>query len=540
MKVWGSCIWLAVGASACHRAPSTLPGARIDAASAQVPPALRIVSPMTGRTFTSSQIVFRWRPEAAGRVELARSADFATILHEAEGTGTTTIDRVEAGHWFWRVRNSATTDTSPVGQIRVVPRTNVPEVEGIKYGTDLNGDGLADLLLHQDVFLGRARIDQDEGRTIPLLPDVATQCVPAPADAYHPGEKVRCRNMDQVVAVGDVDGDGFDDLVAASDPNCVLLFRGSKNISAPWLANARYCPNIIDERPSVMAAGDLNGDGLADVVIAGQDSAQVLLSTPTGLGTTPCCTLPRFVALATGADMDGDGYDDIALLLDSGTLAFYRGSVTGPSGAQSTSIESTYPVKRLNDPYAVAPQLRMLDADDDGLADVIGIRPGRAQSSAPGLFMVPGATVFRKPQLKAVQEWPFQPRPFPEFSWDVLVGPGTSTSAIMLLADRGMGAGELITIPFQAGRFVVPRSPIRFEDPGVAFREPRAVGDVNGDGFQDLFAMVVDEDGTRDGWLYLGDGAGITTSEGRYMWPFDTKSSMGSAVYFSRRGHPAP
>ncbi|MCI0585194.1 MAG: VCBS repeat-containing protein, partial [Chloroflexi bacterium] len=165
-----------------------------------------------------------------------------------------------------------------------------------------------------------------------------------------------------VSGVGDANGDGFADFVAgapASDAGGVdsglLLFwkGGSGGPSYDWSyvtgqAGARF-------GESVGAAGDVNGDGYADVLagsplwdetVTDEGRTWLFHGGPGGLAFNPAWTADGGQAGAqlgisaiSAGDVNGDGYGDIiagawgwdATQPDAGAARVYHGSAAGPS-----------------------------------------------------------------------------------------------------------------------------------------------------------------------------------------------------------------
>lgn len=266
------------------------------------------------------------------------------------------------------------------------PSRAVPDVvgwPGVSAAGDLDADGYADLLLPPYSGAG-PRIAR--GGAAGLDPDFAD--VPAPP-YVEPG-------WDSVVyAVGDLDADGSGDLVAAQDcshalfgavPSCPTdrtLWRirgGPLGLTTPqaWasvLLSGAIGLDELDTALPLASAGDVDGDGLVDLVATDVYSVAVTIAVPGGVPASPLVLLSRDATLAHDAstsldagrvvhwlgpacDLDGDGAGDVVLTSDDGTF-LRRG---GAGGLRSEVIQLS--------PLGATGARCLGDDDGDGLSEL--------------------------------------------------------------------------------------------------------------------------------------------------------------------------
>ena len=159
---------------------------------------------------------------------------------------------------------------------------------------DFDGDGRADLLWESGAgelaISTRAALDAS-APTTPL----------SPLHALDPDEIV--------IATGDLDGDGLADLLVQDDAT------GSRSV---WLMNPDAAPDVaalgadVPPQSSLAATGDFDGDGRTDLLWRAPDGA-LSIHFMAGAVSYGSLALPADAApeaLATG-DFDGDGDDDL-------------------------------------------------------------------------------------------------------------------------------------------------------------------------------------------------------------------------------------
>jgi hypothetical protein len=221
---------------------------------------------------------------------------------------------------------------------------------------DVNGDGYADVIIGADGAhgAGAAYVFFGSSQGLHVTPDVTLLDPDGTAgDSF--GSSVAC--------AGDVDGDGLADIVVGA-----MDARSGAGVAFVYLGNSAgisTTPNLVLTGPaaatgtpyfgsSVSSAGDVNGDGYADVVIGAdgasdaEGAAYVFFGGSSGLAPTPGVTIsdPRahsndvFGYSAAGAgDLNGDGYADLVIGAPNGNVAYvFPGGAMGPSLAHHLAL----------------------------------------------------------------------------------------------------------------------------------------------------------------------------------------------------------
>lgn len=150
-----------------------------------------------------------------------------------------------------------------------------------------------------------------------------------------------------VSSAGDVNGDGFSDVMVSFQSGsslgrqAVSLYFGGAGPTFDTAPDVEFVAPMEDSSfgSAISAAGDVNGDGFGDVIVGshGLDRAYIYVGGPDGLDPTPFLTLEgkgrtNFgLAVASAGDMNGDGFADVAVGTsdynsDPGTVYVYMGS----------------------------------------------------------------------------------------------------------------------------------------------------------------------------------------------------------------------
>jgi len=400
---------------------------------------------------------------------------------------------------------------------------------------DVNGDGFS------DVIVGGDRYDNtqvDEGRAWVFLGSAAGTA--ATTDWTAESDQAGASFGVSVATAGDVNGDGYSDAIVGaygydngqSDEGRAYLYLGSASglaIAPAWTAEGNV--NQAYFGMSVATAGDVNGDGYADVVVGapsysnGQYSegrVLVFLGSASGLATSPAWAVEGGVEnadlgtrVATAGDVNGDGFADLLVLGSAyGSNYLYLGSASGPVSLPAWSAGAgTYFIS-----IATAG-----DVNGDGFSDLIAGEPYRSTypQYGDGLVLV----YFGSASGPSVApDWTIDgDQADANFGYSVAAagdvnGDGFSDVLVSAyLYDNGQ-SNEGRAFVF-LGSASGPTSPAAWSaesdqaDAGFGLALATA-GDVNGDGFSDVIVGAFDYDnGQADegrSYVYLGSASGLS------------------------------
>jgi hypothetical protein len=342
---------------------------------------------------------------------------------------------------------------------------------GISVGSgDFDGDGFADALV------GAPGIDAYTGSAF-VYPggDGGLSSTPSATLTYPTSRGAQFGNS--VAGVGDVNGDGYADaVVGANDYGYGSGQAGRAYVYLGSPTGLATTPNVVLTGPesvveqfgsAVASAGDVNGDGYGDVVVAGAGQTPldggggfvlarlyVYLGSASGISASPSAnfpgpsanTGPGFTTLGGACDVNGDGYADI-VAGGMGATAVYPGS---PGGVQTFAAVNLVAPGVDNYAYEFKVAGAVRDLDGDGYDDVV--------TSYDQVFVYLGAAG----------------------------GPSPAPS-LTLTTPNG--------------------------SPGIYGFEPAGVGDINGDGFADLgVGSASDGNFTGRVYLYPGQVGGVAST----------------------------
>jgi FG-GAP-like repeat/FG-GAP repeat len=388
---------------------------------------------------------------------------------------------------------------------------------------DLNGDGYADLVIGAYVhFGGPAGLAE----------------TPAVILESSPGTAFDFENL--WASAGDVNGDGYGDLVVLDpagpgDLNAAYVYLGSAtgpSASPSFKLAGNYAQDEFFNL-AVAGVGDLNGDGYADIVIGDPDVIPGAVYIYWGSAAGPSSkydlkltgTATSFGYSVAGAgDVNGDGYADL-LVADSswqetGTspAAFgylFLGGPGGPLVAPLVALTQSDGTALLGKSLAGAG-----DVNGDGYADLL---VGAPNGQTGGAFLYLGG--------------PTGPSGKPSLALngaDSAFGTGVAgvgdvngdgyddfvvSDPESLAVDTGMSSSHLdlalVFLGGPAGPSATASTTLRNPDPtGVlpTFQGPLGSGDFNGDGDSDFCAPAVGQRQLE--YVYYGAAGGLPPAPG--------------------------
>ncbi|MCB1162697.1 FG-GAP repeat protein, partial [bacterium] len=436
----------------------------------------------------------------------------------------------------------------------------------LAWAGDVNGDGYSDLLISAPYYTG----GYDFEGIVALYPGSADGPSTTPAWIVY-GDQYGAELGLSVASAGDVNGDGYADVILGApgvdtgnaDAGQVFVYYGSSaglSSTPDWTA--------VGDRPqalfgaSVSTAGDVNGDGYADVIIGASEfpdgqfqegGAFVYLGSATGLADSPAWSVESDLdgahlgcAVSTAGDVNGDGYSDVIVgaqdfssgVPNEGRAFLYLGSAAGPSPSYVWFAEGGTTGAQFGHAVASAG-----DVNGDGYADVAIGAPGytSGQSGEGAVFVYLGSAG----GLPPTPSWSMQgDQVDAEYGFAVASAGDVNGDGF---SDLAVGARSYLTGGAHAGWAFVYQGSVSglgaTSSWSVQSGQPAAelgaaiagAGDANGDGYGDLVlgAPAYDYVHADDGRVYFaqGNGAGGVPRRPRQFRTDDTApiASLGSA-----------
>jgi len=289
----------------------------------------------------------------------------------------------------------------------------INNIFGVSVSTagDVNGDGYADVIVGAYVyssFTGRAYI-YFGGSAMNNIADVTMT-----------GEAVNNYFGASVSTAGDVNGDGYADVIvgaegyASNTGRAYIFFGGSAmNNVADVTMTGQATSNYFGF--SVSTAGDVNGDGYADVIVGAYGYSSytgrayiffggLSMNNVADVTMTGEATGNSFGAVSTAGDVNGDGYADIIVGASEYSSYTGRAYIYFGGSAMNNIADVTMTGEAINNSFGFSVSTAG-DVNGDGYADVIVGAYGYSSITGRSYIYL-GSAISVKPILLYVKDVP--------------------------------------------------------------------------------------------------------------------------------------
>lgn len=367
-------------------------------------------------------------------------------------------------------------------------------------------------------------------------------CNPRPldtADATLLGEDWWDEFGHDLTFVGDVNADGFDDILVGATSNdhywqgygyCVLCYGPCSGVVPVDEVDVVFQANSITHDYTgwfVSAAGDTNADGYDDILMRADEGTSLFLG-PIEAGEHDADDGDAFFVglgsrYAAMGDTNGDGFADVLMSADWTTMAaLFLGPQSGDvdlSMADAWIVEDSW----VSNPGAVV--ARAGDTNSDGQVDyLIGIPQEDGAAGAEGAAYVINGPIVGETSLIDSAEVIVYGEAYSEQFGIRVAGAGDMNGDGYddILVGSGHGRAHLFLSPLSGTMMAADADTVFEGEPGYIHSEAPA-GDYDGDGFNDLlFGLPHWQEGNR-AYLYFG--------------PFDTGDVLVSDLLVGDSAH---
>lgn len=417
---------------------------------------------------------------------------------------------------------------------------------------DVNADGFSDVIVGSRYyfvqgsdFVGAAFVYHGSQTGLPESPSLML-----------PGKTIENPFAEYVSSAGDLNGDGFSD-VLVSDNATVYIYYGASDGSGISLQSEKLLNYI---NTSIACAGDVNADGYSDILIGDHyfdnntGRALVFHGSKTGLITTSKSVINGDQAVgrlgmsvASAGDVNGDGFSDIvigaseydkmATNADDGIAVVYHGSAASVSAFPAAQIQAGQSDADVG--YSVSDAG---DVNGDGYGDVIVGAPfyDNGQVNEGVAFLGYGGANGIINNLTLIE----QSQANAHFGYSVSGAGDTNGDGyddVIIGANLydvigGSDAGSAFVFYGSAsGIQLAVKNSVYIPQAGAhSGNSVSGAGDVNGDGFDDVLvgAPFYDHDQNNEGGaiVSLGSANGIANGPGTVLEVNQATAEFGNAV----------
>jgi hypothetical protein len=501
---------------------------------------------------------------------------YADVIVGADGHNAGAGAGADRGRAYLFLGSGGTLSVNPIWTVSGDENSDV-FAHSVATAGDTNGDGFSDVVVGAYGHDAGAGAGANRGRAYAYF---GSGGAPPTSPAWTgSGDEDIALYGRSLASAGDVNGDGYSDVIVGAyghdaggpvnlNPGRAYVYMGAAGGLSPiaaWTGSGDE--NYAGYGGAVASAGDVNGDGYSDVLVAAiyHDAGEgfsadrgrvyLYLGSAAGLSASPAWVTSGDenkayfgIALATAGDVNGDGYSDViigafghdaggAVNAERGRAYVYLGSASGLSADPAWTVSGSQDQGRFGNSVATAG-----DTNGDGYSDVVvgaytdatgGIGRGRAfvyLGSAGGLSTSPvwtdsgdedqanfGDSVATAGDVNG------------DGYSDIVVGASKHDGGGVLGANRGRA---YVYLGGASGPAIFPVATPSGDVNGASFGFSVATaGDVNGDGFSDVVIGAWShpaDGGTGRGraYVYRGSASGIFPS------PFWFGSGDENLAYF--------
>jgi len=388
---------------------------------------------------------------------------------------------------------------------------------------DVNGDGYADVMIGAPSYgSSRGRVYLYYGSATGLTTTAGVTLTGATA-----GDQLGR----SIAFAGDVNGDGYADvIVGAPGHNTgtgrIYIFPGSASglgITPTAIIDGDSLSSFFGQ--TVAFAGDVNGDGYGDVVVGayGLDNyrggAYLYGGSATGLDSTAMFTATGENAydyygysVASAGDVNGDGYADVVIGAygyndDQGQIDVYHGSASGLLSAPAVTLMG----QTSGDGFGGSASFAG-DVNGDGYADIIvGAGGSHSQQGQAYIYQGSSTGLATTPAITLAGESAGD-------GFGIVVAPAGDVNgdgcADVLSDARDYGSSTGRVYAYDGGAHAVSPEPVRTFTGAASYSyfgiDANSAGDVNGDGYSDVIVGAYGEDNyTGRAYVYYGSNDGV-------------------------------
>lgn len=430
---------------------------------------------------------------------------------------------------------------------------------------DVNGDGFSDVVIGSPYY-DISVLNKNEGAAFIYhgsasgIGNVVSQKVN--------GEKAGAWMGYSVASAGDVNGDGYSDIIVGEheftgsiNEGAALVFQGSASgVDAAAICNIRSGQADSDLGWSVRSAGDVNGDGFSDIIVGApffdnpqinEGAAFIYHGSASGVNYVSSATLTANqngsqmgYSVSSAGDVNGDGYDDVIVgapyfdngETNEGAAFIYYGSASGISLNGFVTLEGNQAEANMGFSVSGAG-----DVNGDGYADVVVGAPlyDDAQANTGRVFIFHGSPGGLNPQ--AVLNLSFNQLGC-RFGHAAASGGDVNGDGFsdIVVGAPGYGNGQngegAAFVYYGSGSGILNNALILESNKGGSFLggSVSGAGDINGDGYSDVIAGAhfYNDGEVLEGaaFVYYGSQSGINVQTGEILQINEAQAALGTSV----------